>query len=319
LKEAPLRGTAVVCAGLLVSHVGVHRDVWTLPLVQLPALFEPQLPVPPACDLTQYEMHVMDGWRPLPIVVTGEEIRSDRHLWRETFFRNWDVLPDGVREAGLDAMWSRLEAVLEGPERWECMRDTDWDEVPQPVRAMAVLRMVEGWREHYRVGEAFGLAAERVVERLQAVAMAESWFQHRAQSLNTDGTADIGIGQASTTTRSRIRYLYVQGLSDFGLAEEEYLDPWKATRALVFWFSLLLDEAAGDLDLATRAYNVGIARALAGAGAAYLESVERREADYLRGGARRPTWQWLRERLQAIVVVAPPPGDDPSLADAVGP
>ena len=279
------------------------QDLWPVPVLRFPT-----------ADLTLVEATVMDGWETKPIVVTAEEVRTDRFLWLEMFFRNWDRLPSPLREEGLAALRRRHRRVLRGPETWRTMDAEDWDRVPQPMRAMAVLGMIDCWRGHYRPGERFRLSARDVADRMKAVAMSESWFLHRAESENADGTRDIGIGQASAPTRSRIRVLFVRGVSDFGLAEDEYFDPWKATRALVYWFSLLLDEASGDLDLATRAYNVGAESARAGGGSAYLEGVRRRERDYVRGPAPSPSWGWLRERSPS-----PCPADREGLGDSPGP
>jgi hypothetical protein len=310
-------------ATLALLHVARPSD-----LILLPEPAQDLWPVPvlhaPVADMTLVEATVMDGWAVAPTVVTAEEVRSDRFLWREMFFRNWDRLRSPLREEGLAAMHARHRSALDGPGRWNQMDAEDWDRVPQPVRAMAVLGMVDCWQQLYRAGESLGLASREVADRMQAIAMSESWFQHRAESENADGTRDVGIGQASAATRSRIRVLYVRGLSDFGLADDDYLDPWKATRALVYWFSLLLEESAGDVDLATRAYNVGAEAARAGGGGAYLEGVRRRERDYVRGHGPSPSWRWLRERFaspcrapgEAPDCAAPRPGEGGSAGPA---
>jgi hypothetical protein len=279
------------------------QDVWPVPVLR-----------PPTADFTLVEASVMEGWESRPTVVTAEEVRTDRFLWREMFFRNWDRLPSPLREEGLAALHARYRFVLRGSERWSQMDPEDWDRVPQPMRAMAVLGMVDCWRRHYRPGERFRLSARRVADRMKALAMSESWFLHRAESENADGTRDVGIGQASAPTRSRIRVLFVRGASDFGLADDEYYDPWKATRALVYWFSLLLEEVSGDLGLATRAYNVGAEAAREGRGGDYLEGVRRRERDYVRGPGPSPSWRWLRERSPS-----PCPADPETLGAAPDP
>ena len=289
---------------ILVLHVARAPDVLLLPDVAQDLWPVPRL-VLPAVDLTLVEASVMEGWETRPTVVTAEEVRTDRFLWREMFFRNWDRLPSPLREEGLAAMHSRYRSVLGGAERWATMGPEDWDRVPQPMRAMAVLAMIDCWQRRYGPEERFRLSARDVGGRMKAIAMSESWFLHRAEGENADGTRDIGIGQASAPTRSRIRVLFVRGVSDFGLAEDEYFDPWKATRALVYWFSLLLAEASGDLDLATRAYNVGTESGRAGLGTGYLEGVRRRERDYLRGPGPSASWRWLRARSPS-----PCPSDD---------
>ena len=285
----------LVVALFLLLHVAREPEPMLLPDPAQDLWPEQRLRLP-AVDLTLVEGSVMQGWHSAPTVVTAEEVRTDRFLWREMFFRNWDRLPNPLRQEGLQAMYARHLRVLRGPEVWGSMDAEDWDRVPQPMRAMAVLGMIDCWERLYLPGEPYGLGARSVADRMQAIAMSESWFVHRAVSENADGGEDIGIGQASAPSRSRIRVLHVRGLADFGLADDDYFDPWKATRALVFWFELLLVEAGGDLDLATRAYNVGMARARQGGGAAYLAAVERRERAYILGPPRSPTWTWLRAR-----------------------
>lgn len=289
-----MRLASAAAATLLLLHLARPPDVLVLPEPAQDLWPVPRVVLPPA-DLTLVEATVMEGWHAKPTVVTAEEVRTDRFLWRRMFFRNWDGLPGALREDGLAAMHERYRGVLRGPERWDAMDAGDWDRVPQPVRAMAVLGMIDCWQHRYRPGERHRLRPREVGDRMKAVAMAESWFQHRAVSENPDGSRDLGISQATDATRSRIRVLYVRGFSDFGLADEDYFDPWPGTRALVYWFSLLVEEAGGDLDLATRAYNVGTERARAGAAAGYLETVLRREA-WLLGRSPSPTWTWLRER-----------------------
>ena len=261
------------------------QDLWPIPRFVLPAV-----------DITLAETEEMDGWTPVPLVVTAEEVRTDVWLWRRLFFHNWDRFATPLREEGLTAMLSRFRRPLLGPVAWDHMDAGDWDRVPQPVRAMAVFGMTDCWHGHYRPGRAFGLDARSVRDRLHAIAMAESWFEHRAVQENDDGTRDLGITQASDYARNRIRVLHIRGKSDFGLAEDDYFDPWKATRALVYWFSLMLEETAGDLDAATRAYHVGGDRALAGRGGDYLDNITRVEREYVGGSAPSPTWTWLRER-----------------------
>jgi hypothetical protein len=288
-----VRPGAVAAASIVLLHLARPPEVILLPDPAQDLWPVPTLRLPPA-DLTLVEATVMDGWETTPIVVTAEEVRTDRFLWREMFFRNWDRLPEPLREEGLAALHRRYRGLLRGPAKWRTMDPEDWDRVPQPVRAMAVLGMIDCWQRDYRPGERLCLPPRDVGDRMKAVAMSESWFLHRAARENPDGSHDLGIAQASAATRSRIRVLYVRGLSDFGLADDEYFDPWKATRALVYWFSLLLEEVSGDLDAATRAYNVGAERALAGRGGAYLEGVRRRERDFVRGGGPSPSWRWLR-------------------------
>ena len=82
--------------------------------------------------------------------------------------------------------------------------------------------------------------------------------------------------------------------------DEDYLDPWIATRLAVLWFGLMLDESRGDVELAVRAYHRGTPAARAGEGTEYLDEVRRRLAHYVRGNATSPAWKflWRRWRLE---------------------
>jgi hypothetical protein len=78
----------------------------------------------------------------------------------------------------------------------------------------------------------------------------------------------------------------------------------------------MLEEAGGNIDLAVRAYNTGIGRAMTEAGDQYLKGVMRRRARYLEGRpSRSPSWRFLlqeRQMLRAAAALArrhavPPP------------
>lgn len=286
----------VVCLPLVLLHAMRAPDVVILPLVAQDLWPEPPQPELPVVDLTPVETAEMRGWDSTPLVVTAEEVRTDVFLWRRMFFYNWDRIGTPLRREGLEAMHVRYRHLLHGPGLWSHLDAGDWDRVPQAMRAMAVLGMIDCWVGHYQVGAAHGLSLREVSRRLKAIAMLESWFQHRAVNENPDGSRDVGIAQASDYMRSRLRVLYVRGRSDFGLAEDDYVDPWKATRALVFWFSLLLEEVDGDLDRATGAYHVGSASSRSRRSRAYRDEVLRLEESYIDGPSPSPAWDWLRER-----------------------
>ncbi len=299
----------VVAASVAAAATGVLRVTRMIEEINRPV---PLPRVPPVdvfshfFDMRPLRVTTTAGWQKITITVPRHDFLSDPTMWRRMHFEDWDRLPSDVRKVALQRMLYPYWYLIPWPRHWACMTANDWDSVPQPVRAMASLGMIEYWVDFYGVGQSFDLPRREVLRTVQAIAMSESWFDHRAEFRYSNGELDIGMAGASPFARRTIRRWYARSLTDFTFSDEDYYNPWHASRFLAFWFQVMLEEADGDLDLAVRAYNTGIGRAMTQDGDDYLKAVMRRRARYLEGRpSRSASWRFLlQERHQLLVAAA---------------
>jgi hypothetical protein len=287
-----LAATAVLAAAaLLVAGLRVHHFVTEA--APRPTVGEGPAILDTLIDRTPVRISTTVLWQKVPQVVTLHALLHDATVWRRMHFDDWDRLPAPLAERGMEAMIGRHAYALDGPARWAGMSTFDWDAVPQPVRAIAYLRMVWHWTEVERVGEDFGWRPRNLAPTIAAIVMAESWFEHRAINENRWGNRDLGLAQCSDHCRDTLARMALAGEVPFALEEEQYFNPWFATRVATVWFHRELRRADGDIELAIRAYHRGMDNAMDEKGDRYLAGVLDRRTRYILNTNAPASWQYL--------------------------
>ena len=295
------RRVSIVLIALVLVVAAWTASVWHHEFLEPPLLqVRPIDPCKTLFDLTPVTVTVTAADQRVEWHTSVHEVRSDWTLWRRMHLTDWNAAPETLRREGLDNMLVKYRPILMNPSTWDAMGPADWDLVPQPMRFVAYRQMVAYWAGYYDVGAKYEIAPGRIADTLSAIVMSESWFDHRGRFVNSDGTQDIGLGGASDFARNRLRQLHEDGTIDVGLPDEAYFNPWMATRFVAIWMSLMLDEAAGDLELAVRAYHRGIANAHDRFGSLYFQAVQSRLTRFIRNQDAPPAWDYLWRKAREI-------------------
>lgn len=301
VRVASIRNRLLAALVVLLAAGAAATSVWLHEYLHVNLPYAASIDVyATLVDVTPVTVTVPVGDEAVAWRTTSDDLRRNGSLWRWMHLAHWNGVDESLRAESLDNMFATYRAVLWQPGTWDAMDARDWDRIPQPMRTVAYRQMVSYWSGYYDVGERYGLQPGLIADTLAAVVMSESWFNHRADFSNRDGSRDVGLAQASDFARKRMRQLYRRGVVDVELSDADYYNPWMATRFLAIWMSLMLEEAAGDLDLAVRAYNTGIRDARDGLAIDYLETVRRRLSRFIRNHDTPPAWDYVWRKAREL-------------------
>jgi hypothetical protein len=293
--------TLVASGAVIAAAFAILRVHTFVTSIELPVHDAPPSAVRAMSDLRPVEVTMTTpSWTKVRATVTVDLLRTDHRLWRQMHFDDWDRIAPHVRHVGLAAMIRAHATVLTGgPRLWRDMTAADWDRIPQPIRAMAFLRMIWYWARAEDAGVEFGLQPEKLAQTIAAIVMTESWFEHRAVNQNAWGNRDLGLGQCSDHCRDTIDEMAARGQIAIAPSEADYFNPWVATRLTTIWFERELDRAAGDVDLAIRAYHRGLAAALDDKGTVYHTRVVRLRERYIQTQRASDSWRFLVRAIRS--------------------
>ena len=211
------RSAAAAATVTLALALGAGADRW-LRITTFGRI--PATPLPRAhlfAEPIRLSITISAAGQRAPWVATDHELRGNVEMWKRLHLADWNGVPGPLRAESLDNMLARYRHVLSDPSSWDAMNAYDWDAVPQPVRTVAYRRMVAYWSGFYDVGAAFDLPPLVVAETLSAIVMSESWFDHRARSVDMavraynrgsgDAADRLGAEYLAAVQRRRAQYI----------------------------------------------------------------------------------------------------------------
>lgn len=92
-------------------------------------------------DRTPTVVVVTANWQKVTMTVPRHQFLSDHTIWRRMHFEDWDRLVEDARTPGLRGLLDRYGALVSARDAWPTMSPEQWDQVPQPIRAMAFVGM----------------------------------------------------------------------------------------------------------------------------------------------------------------------------------